>query len=663
MTRYDCPTAAGVARRNRRNRTHARGALVALLISLGLAAGSSPLTRPVTATAAVTAVAADARLLALDAAAFPAGASITYMHAYRTAHGVDGAYSRILSSAHQGDLYARLGFAGTLGQLASAGQGEGVRHVQLLATLFPTAATARQAYASDARQNIAYAKSFHGSDESSRCFAAVKAPLGGQMQSCASAVLDGASFDIVGVVDKAEFIVGVDTGAPQDIAASERQAQADATLVAGHEAGRIAGLAAAGRLAVVQPLPVPAPPPGVPAPCRSPRATIVDAGDPDLDSMTLHGSYAFDALCIIDGGALRADGDLRLRVGYLYIDGKTTSDADGNPVPSAIAAGGTDGQCGDFGGDPEKWGGTSGYNLTILAHQAVVLGAISADGGYGANGHCGPGDGGSGGSIVLRADTLTLMGTISARGGDGGAAYALNQNNPDAGYPGRGGAITLLSPHPAQAASRQHLHVEGGQGSGASVPGAVRIAAPTPADPVFPSGATPGEYDAVTGHNLTGAFYRFYHQTPDAPRVYGQPETKAFIEDGRPVQYFDRVAMQNQGGRVALLPLGRLLTRTRAFARVAPFPSTAVRRYFPATGHSLSGLFLAYWKGHQGATYLGAPLSEVVMEGNGDGSGNRYPIQWFEYGRLEYHAENKGTRYAVQLGPLGLEMLKAKGLS
>ncbi len=36
-----------------------------------------------------------------------------------------------------------------------------------------------------------------------------------------------------------------------------------------------------------------------------------------------------------------------------------------------------------------------------------------------------------------------------------------------------------------------------------------------------------------------------------------------------------------------------------------------------------------------------------------DGTGRVYLTQWFERGRLEYHAELAGTRYEVQLGLVG----------
>ncbi len=70
---------------------------------------------------------------------------------------------------------------------------------------------------------------------------------------------------------------------------------------------------------------------------------------------------------------------------------------------------------------------------------------------------------------------------------------------------------------------------------------------------------------------------------------------------------------------------------------------------------------MAHWQHHDGATLLGAPISEVIEEGNGDGSGRRYPLQWFENGRLEYHAELAGTPYTWELGLLGVQALQRRG--
>jgi hypothetical protein len=77
--------------------------------------------------------------------------------------------------------------------------------------------------------------------------------------------------------------------------------------------------------------------------------------------------------------------------------------------------------------------------------------------------------------------------------------------------------------------------------------------------------------------------------------------------------------------------------------------------------HSLSGRLLSYWLAHQSAVTLGAPISEVFPRLNGDGSGRWYPTQWFEDGRLEYHAELAGTPYVVEGGLLGIEALCARG--
>jgi hypothetical protein len=143
--------------------------------------------------------------------------------------------------------------------------------------------------------------------------------------------------------------------------------------------------------------------------------------------------------------------------------------------------------------------------------------------------------------------------------------------------------------------------------------------------------------------------------------TFGEPRTEPFHERGYLVQYTDRFELELVGGQVDTARLGYDLTSQRLIPRVAPVASTSTRLYFAVTGHTLSARFLAYWRSHQGATLLGAPLSEVMTEGNGDGSGRRYPLQWFEQGRLEYHPELAGTRYALELGLLGVQALQLRG--
>ncbi len=185
-----------------------------------------------------------------------------------------------------------------------------------------------------------------------------------------------------------------------------------------------------------------------------------------------------------------------------------------------------------------------------------------------------------------------------------------------------------------------------------------RAQQPDPADPVGAAATPPGvRYFPQTRHTLADPFLAYWRRYGGVD-AFGYPRTEPFVGDARPAQYIDRALLQMVDGQVAPAPLGRLLTTGRSFPRVAPFRSTPSRLYFPATGHSLAGRFLAYWQGREGARLLGAPLSEVVVEGNGDGSGRRYPLQWFERGRLEYHPELAGTRYAVEVGLVGLQALR-----
>ena len=185
-----------------------------------------------------------------------------------------------------------------------------------------------------------------------------------------------------------------------------------------------------------------------------------------------------------------------------------------------------------------------------------------------------------------------------------------------------------------------------------------RVQPPLPADPIAPAAAQPGvRYFPQARHTLTDPFLTYWLRYGGVD-AFGYPRTEPFVGDARLTQYTDRALLRVVDGQVTPAPLGRLLTAGRSFPRVEPFRSTPTRLYFPATGHSLSGRFLAYWQGHAGARLLGAPLSAVIVEGNGDGSARRYPLQWFERGRLEYHPELAGTRYAVEVGLVGLQALR-----
>jgi hypothetical protein len=181
----------------------------------------------------------------------------------------------------------------------------------------------------------------------------------------------------------------------------------------------------------------------------------------------------------------------------------------------------------------------------------------------------------------------------------------------------------------------------------------------TPAHRVGPAG-TDARFFSVTGHNLSGPFLSFW-QRYGGLDMFGYPRTEPFTENGRLMQYTDRLLLEIVGGQVRVVALGHELTAGRRFPRVAPFPSTADRLYFAATGHSLSGRFLTFWRRHHGATVLGAPIAEPTFETNNDGSGRVYQVQWCENGRMEYHPEFAGTRYEVELGLTGKQALQRRG--
>ncbi len=178
-----------------------------------------------------------------------------------------------------------------------------------------------------------------------------------------------------------------------------------------------------------------------------------------------------------------------------------------------------------------------------------------------------------------------------------------------------------------------------------------------------------------TGHNLSGAFKRFWDEQGGLSQ-FGFPRSEPFLElnqsDGKVylTQYFERNRFEyhpsNAGTayEVELGLLGRQLTSGReneaAFKPIKAFTSRGDSRYFAETGHSLSYGFQTYWEQHGGLAIYGYPITEEFGEMNPD-DGQRYTVQYFERGRFEYHPELRGTPYEVLLGLLGNGLLRQKG--
>jgi hypothetical protein len=217
-------------------------------------------------------------------------------------------------------------------------------------------------------------------------------------------------------------------------------------------------------------------------------------------------------------------------------------------------------------------------------------------------------------------------------------------------------------------------------------------------------------YVPETGHNIGLAIKRFY-ETNGGLAIFGLPLTELIEQDGMQVQYFERARFELHPELpapyyVSLTLVGSLLTHDRAAAAFAPVdihrsgnsartsaderggrsfvggcprsspsdvedckqwlgPRPAApdpRTFFPATGHTLGGIFGEFWLRNGQLRVFGYPISEEFYEVNAL-DGKRYRVQYFERARFEYHPEHAGTPYEVVLGRLGEEYARARGLA
>ena len=83
-----------------------------------------------------------------------------------------------------------------------------------------------------------------------------------------------------------------------------------------------------------------------------------------------------------------------------------------------------------------------------------------------------------------------------------------------------------------------------------------------------------------------------------------------------------------------------------AFKVTAEPPDDGSNRYFPASGHSISGPFRNFWEENGGLLAFGYPISEQLQEAG-------MTVQYFERAVLEYHAEYALTKAQVQPRLLG----------
>ncbi|MCL5257557.1 MAG: glycosyl hydrolase family 18 protein [Chloroflexi bacterium] len=187
-----------------------------------------------------------------------------------------------------------------------------------------------------------------------------------------------------------------------------------------------------------------------------------------------------------------------------------------------------------------------------------------------------------------------------------------------------------------------------------------------PATPIQPFTSTSTRlYFPETGHSLSSGFL-YYWRNNGGLSMFGYPRTEEFTEGGYTVQYFERARFeyhpefQGTPYEVELGLLGNQAVQGRSFDKSVPFTSTADRRYFAETGHSLSYGFKYYWDNNGGLAVFGYPISEEISEVNPEDT-ETYTVQYFERARFEYHPEFKGTPYEVELGLLGNQTVRDKG--
>jgi hypothetical protein len=158
-------------------------------------------------------------------------------------------------------------------------------------------------------------------------------------------------------------------------------------------------------------------------------------------------------------------------------------------------------------------------------------------------------------------------------------------------------------------------------------------------------------YFSETGHSVRGEFLDFF-EAHGGLAVFGYPLTDEFTQDGRRIQYFQKVRMEwhpefPEPYNVQLGLLGDELGYRKPPISSAEIPPAnhPQRRYYPETGHTVSFAFLTYFDEHGGLDIFGYPITEFLIE-------RGRIVQYFQRACLEWHPENPHP-YKVQLGLLG----------
>jgi LPXTG-site transpeptidase (sortase) family protein len=162
-----------------------------------------------------------------------------------------------------------------------------------------------------------------------------------------------------------------------------------------------------------------------------------------------------------------------------------------------------------------------------------------------------------------------------------------------------------------------------------------------------------------TGHTLAYNFRQFY-EALNGRLVFGSPLTEVFLEDGRPVQYFEQARLEWHADRdeVRIGDLGRWAAVTHtAEPAFQPLSALSGDASQVMAGHRLSGDFRRFFEHFGGRAIFGAQISEALQEARGP-EGYHYMVQYFERARLELHPDLPWP-YTVSPSQLGRQYLAA----
>lgn len=174
-----------------------------------------------------------------------------------------------------------------------------------------------------------------------------------------------------------------------------------------------------------------------------------------------------------------------------------------------------------------------------------------------------------------------------------------------------------------------------------------------------------------TGQTVWGPFEKYWNEHGGLAQ-FGLPRTSVYgvavggAGDAYDAQWFERALFTYNPKnadpfKVQLQLLGASATENRRDeAAFKPATKLSGASFFQETSHNLSGKLLQYWQSTGGLPVYGYPISEQFTEVS-KSDGKAYTVQYFQRNRLELHPEMAGTRFEVQLGLLGSEMLDKEG--